>query len=284
MHLNIFVSQQCFCYCSGCYSFSREEKCDHILSTNVILKFLKYAYKSGIKRITLCGGDPLTRSDIIELLSEIKNIGYYISLDTLGTPIVKAIQIKNRKINKINVKLLSKLVDKIGIPIDGSNSEIINYFRNSNKDIFNQQLVICEKLNDYNANICVNVVVNRGNLNDIDGMVNLINELDYIGKWQFFQFVPSGKYGLINRKKIKINDLEFEYYKKNIIKKAKYKENLEFKSIKDRDEKYILIDNSGNAWLYSTQEHSFNRKIIGNIKNKKDWKKICFFVRKEIKL
>ena len=280
MHLNIFVSQQCFSYCSGCYSFSREEKCNKILPTDIILKFLRYAYESGIKSITLCGGDPLTRNDIIGLLSEIKNIGYYISLDTLGTSIVKAIQIKNKKINMINVELLSKLVDKIGIPIDGSNSEIINHFRNSHKDILNQQLRICEKLNNCNANICINVVVNKGNIDDVDGMVNLINKLNYIKKWQFFQFIPSGKYGLMNRKKFEINDLEFEYYKKNIIKKVEYKENIEFKSIKDRDKKYILIDNSGDAWLSSTQEHSFNRKIIGNIKNQKDWKKICFLVKK----
>lgn len=55
MHLNIFVSQKCFLYCKGCYSFSRTEKCGQIVPTKTIVEFLQYAYNKGIDKVTLCG-------------------------------------------------------------------------------------------------------------------------------------------------------------------------------------------------------------------------------------
>ena len=70
MHLNIFVSRKCFLYCKGCYSFSRTEKCEQTVPTDTIVAFLKYAYNKGINKVTLCGGDPLTRKDILDLLKK----------------------------------------------------------------------------------------------------------------------------------------------------------------------------------------------------------------------
>ena len=74
MNLNIFVSNKCFIYCRGCYSYSREEKCNKLLETDKIVDFLKYAYSKGIRKVTLCGGDPLAREDIIYLIKKINKI------------------------------------------------------------------------------------------------------------------------------------------------------------------------------------------------------------------
>ena len=76
MNLNIFVSQRCLISCKGCYSFSRTEKCGQMIPTENIVSFLKYAYNKGQRKVTLCGGDPLTRQDIMNLLKKIKSIGY----------------------------------------------------------------------------------------------------------------------------------------------------------------------------------------------------------------
>jgi hypothetical protein len=50
MNLNIFVSNMCFVYCRGCYSYSREEKCNKLLETDKIIDFLKYAHTKGISK------------------------------------------------------------------------------------------------------------------------------------------------------------------------------------------------------------------------------------------
>lgn len=287
MHLNIFVSQNCFLYCKGCYSFSRIENCNQIVETKKIIDFLKYAYKRGIKKITLCGGDPLTRHDIMSLIKQIKNIGFYISIDTVGTSIIRDIKVNNNVIiKKIGAKNLSKLVDEIGIPIDGSSTEVIKKFRQTKFDILSEQLQICNELMKYNANICINTVVHKENLNDGKLLCNLINKLDYIKKWQLFRFAPMGKYGYLNRKIFEITEDEFEKYKQIILNKCLRKEIVEFKGYESRNNKYIMIDNSGLAWIPEYSQESFDNKledieqrnILGNIKNKSDWEYICNFL------
>lgn len=284
MHLNVFVSQKCFLYCKGCYSISRNEKFDQIIDTENIVEFLKYAYDYGINKVTLCGGDPLTRKDIIELIKQIKDIGFYISLDTVGTSIIRDVKCKdNAIIKKIDTKILSKLVDKIGIPIDGSSNEIIKKFRQTDFDLLSDQLEICDELKKYNANICVNTVVHKENLKDVKLLCGIINKLDYIKKWQLFKYAPMGKCGILNRNLFEITEEEFEKYKQEILKECLRDEIVEFKGFDARNKAYMMIDNSGNAWIPEYSQKLFdnseeileNRKILGNITNLSDWECIC---------
>lgn len=291
MHLNVFVSQRCFLYCKGCYSFSREEKCGQKLSTDKIIEFLKYVYSKGIKKVTLCGGDPLTRLDILELLHKIKKIGFYISLDTVGTSIIKNVERNGCVvIKKIDAKKISKYVDVIGIPLDGSNNEIFKLFRQTSTDIINEQLSICKELHKYGANICINTVVHKGNLEDAYEISKMIKKIDYINKWQIFRFSPLGKYGYKNRKLFENDDKNFFEFKSKVLEIFENDSSkLQFKDFSVRDKSYMLIDNSGNAWIPSFENNNLdcsinnieNRNIIGNITNYKDWDKICSFLIKD---
>ena len=281
MHLNIFVSQRCYTYCKGCYSYSREEKCGQHVPTDKIIDFLKYAHKEGISKVTLCGGDPLTRNDIISLLKKIKSLGYYISLDTLGSSIIKNVKLNSKTYyKKISAKDIANLVDMIGIPIDGSTNEKIKLFRQSNTDIVNEQIEICNELNKYGANICINTVLHKGNLDDIKNLANLIKKMDYIKKWQIFQFLPVGKFASLNRNQFEINDEDFINTKNDISNLFDNKEIVQFKNPEVRDKLYILVDNSGNAWVSSACGFEKDkREIIGNITNPIDWPKITSYLK-----
>lgn len=286
MHLNIFVSQKCFLYCKGCYSFSRTEKCGQIVPTKTIVEFLQYAYNKGIDKVTLCGGDPLTRKDIINLLKQIKNIGYLISLDTVGTSIVKDIVVNDKIIiNRTPAKEIAQLVDTIGIPLDGSTNDIFKLFRQTNLNLLEEQLNICEELHKYGGKICINTVVHKGNLHDAIALSNLIKKLSYIEKWQIFQYAPIGKFGILNREMFEISEEEFNDYKSRILKTFNNKNKVQFKAFKDRNNIYMLVDNSGNAWvpIYDKEQMSINneeRKIIGNITNISDWDNIVYYLKK----
>ena len=253
MHLNLFVSQQCFCLCKGCYSFSREEKCDQFVPTEKLVDFLNFAYAEGVRKVTLCGGDPLTRIDIIDLLEKIKDIGFSISVDTLGTSVIKNIE-KNGQIviKKIDVKKFVKLVDMIGIPIDGSTNQIFKLFRQIKTDIVKNQLDICKELNKFGANICINTVVHKGNLEDSRNLAKLIKKISYINKWQVFQFLPYGRFGSLNRNIFEITEQDFLEFKSAVLDELgdeSYK--VQFKDACVRDNAYMLVDNSGNAWVPS---------------------------------
>lgn len=280
MHLNMFVSQRCFIYCKGCYSHSREEKCGEMLDTDKILNFLRYANKKGIKKITICGGDPLTRPDIIDLLKEIKKIGYYISLDTLGTSILKKIKVNSKiTITQTSAKTLARTVDMIGIPIDGSTNKIFSLFRPTKDEIVNQQMKICNELHKYGADICINTVLHKGNIEDIFEIAKIIKSLDYVKKWQIFEFEPFGKIGKLNKDLFEISESKFLEIKDKLEKEYN-DERIQFKNTKIRNKLYILIDNSGDAYVSSTCNlKRNNRRIIGNIKKEKDWPKIVKYLK-----
>lgn len=282
MHLNIFVSQECFFYCKGCYSYSREEKIGQKVPTNNLIEFLNYIYNNnGINKVTFCGGDPLTRSDIIDLLKKTKEIGFKISLDTIGCTIIDDFK-RNGKViyKKTDVKKLSKYVDNIGIPLDGSNSNIINIFRNANKEILEQQINICKELHKNNANICVNTVVHKGNLDDAKKLADLINKLDFIKHWQLFKFLPSGKFGNLFKELYDITDQQYKLFQEEIYENILNKDiKVEFKDANVRDKLYMLIDNSGNAWVQGFKNKNEIRNIIGNINKKEEWENISKILR-----
>ena len=288
MNVNIFVRNMCFVYCRGCYSYSREEKCNKLLETDKIIDFLKYAHTKGISKVTLCGGDPLTRKDILHLIKEIKNIGMSISIDTLGTPFIRDVKVNNDIINRIAIEEISELVDCVGIPIDGSKNEIIRLFRPTKNDLLNEQISICKKLIDNKVNVCINTVVHKENLTDAKALTEVINKLGNISKWQVFQYAPLGKYGLKNRKFFEISDKQFEEFQADVLSTSIFPEKIEFKKSKNRVNHYLLIDNSGNAWVPGFEkiiadfEGNVNsdRLIIGNICNCNDREKICEYVKK----
>ena len=288
MHLNIFVSQSCFLHCKGCYSFSREEEKGKMIPTDKLLNFLEFAYNVGVNKVTLCGGDPLTREDIIELLEKIKDIGFNISLDTVGSPIIKNV-VNDRKITvkKIDAEKIVNLVDIIGIPIDGSTNEIFRRFRQTKDDIVNEQLEVCKELHKFGANICINTVAHKGNLEDAQGLANLIKKIDYINKWQIFQYMPLGKIGLKNRACFEITDRQFEEFQTVVLEVFDKKiDKVQFKDFNKRKNAYMLIDNSGNAWIpaienlhLSKSSYDLNENtIIGNITNQEDWYRICSYL------
>ncbi len=288
MHLNIFVSQRCFVHCKGCYSFSREEERGKSTSTDKIINFLRFVYSTGCRKVTLCGGDPLSRNDIIDLLDKIKEIGFNISLDTVGTPIIKdVVYDKDTMIKKVNTKRIAELVDVIGIPIDGSTNEVFKRFRQTKVDIVGQQLDICEELHKFGAHICINTVAHKGNLEDAHQLAKLIKKLDYISKWQIFQYEPLGKFGLKNREFFEITDKQFADFQAKILEIFDNDiSRLQFKASHNRKNAYMLIDNSGNAWIPAYENMSlsefsyvFNENvIIGNIANLQDWNKICSYL------
>lgn len=291
MHLNVFASQNCFVRCRGCYSFSREEKKGKYISTDKLIRFLKYAYDEGTKKVTLCGGDPLAREDIIDLIERIKEIGLSISLDTVGSSIIKDVKLgRKTTIKQIDANKIAENIDVVGIPIDGSNNKTFKLFRQTKADLLNEQLAICEKLHQAGANICINTVAHKGNLEDAEELAKLIKSLNYINKWQIFQYEPLGKYGVKNRDSFEITETQFLEFQSDVLKVfGNDSSKVQFKSFNDRKNAYVLIDNSGNAWIPSDKimsdtEFSYDLGkdvIIGNICNPEDWDEICSYLDRD---
>ena len=134
--INLCVAKHCFITCKGCYNrFCNKKE----ISYKKIISFLKYAKLNGLEKVTLSGGDPLTRKDIKKIIKKCNKLNLKINLDTVGLSLTKSriIPSTKEKISKFsNINILKK-VNSIGIPLDGSNNDVISKFRTYNGNLFN---------------------------------------------------------------------------------------------------------------------------------------------------
>lgn len=278
LSINLSVGRSCFVQCTGCYNYFGKNK--ENISTPTILNFLAYAKKMGLQKVTLCGGDPLSRSDIVNLLEQIKGLGFFINLDTVGTPLLgsaRTIFFGRQEVEAINPKTLASLVDLLGIPIDGSTNEVVSVFRSNRQNLLDEQLQILRLLNNNGAKICLNTVVHKQNIHDLINVPQLMRGFDNIVKWQFFQYMPIGPLGYKSREKFLVLDSDFQTFANNMPKHLHaqgFIGDAEFKFRGGRKGNYLLIDSDGLAWAPQfSQGNSWNEKydandnriILGNI-------------------
>lgn len=65
---DIHVTSHCNLNCAGCYSFEEGRNSRHDLSTEDIKKILNNLASSGITTLTILGGEPFVRDDIVEIM------------------------------------------------------------------------------------------------------------------------------------------------------------------------------------------------------------------------
>lgn len=287
LSLNLNLGAGCFVSCPGCYNHFGKS----FVSALVILNFLEFMRSYGISKVTIGGGDPLTYPNILDLLEKIKEQGFTIQLDTVGTPLLdqtRSIFFKRVIVEQLDALRLAKLVDLIGIPLDGPSSAVIRQFRTGRENIFEEQMRILELLTAHGAQICINTVVHRLNIDSLYNLPSLLEQKIKIAKWQFFQFMPIGPLGYKNRQKYKISQDEFETFTRAFTKTAgQLSSKFEFKKAAERKGNYLFIDSDGFVWI---PKISFNeewdkncdetdaRHILGNINQQKDFLRIGEFL------
>lgn len=270
--INLLVSNKCFIQCYGCY-YDRIKKDEiDLLSLNNFLLFVK---SHGVEKVTISGGDPLACESIFEILKTCKKLGLKINFDTVGTPFHKNTHIFNRPNDKISqIKNLSQFkdIEFLGIPLDGSSDIIISKFRNICPGFFNEQLSIIEKLVQNEINICINTILHKKNISDIQNIFNIIKQYPSIKKWQIFQYMPIGILGKLKEQEFSINNKTFQDISKLINSQNNNKNlSITFKNMDERDHNYMLINAIGDAYKVNFDN---TKDIYGNINDKNSWDRI----------
>lgn len=107
--IELSVTYRCQCRCKHCsvsnYISSAVKKDE--LKTKEIENILKQAVKIGVPKIDYFGGEPLLRSDIVELVKIGAKMGLYMSITTNGWLLTKEMAIELRKagISCMNISL-----------------------------------------------------------------------------------------------------------------------------------------------------------------------------------
>lgn len=278
------IGKSCFLVCRGCYNhFSTE----NLIDAGSIINFAKHLKESyGINKITVGGGDPLSRGDIVFILKAIKALGYKVNLDTTGLPFlydVKIIMNGSGTARKVPILDVIENVDVLGLPIDGPSEEINQKFRTGRDAVLSEILNLLNVLEDYKVKICINTVVHKNNFSVLKDIADLISKYKNIVVWQLFQFIPTGPIGYHNYRELLLDDKTYDrsmnILEKYCIKKG-YSFVLEPKSRTRRKNIYLLIDSNGLMWCpetsAGTQEWNLDcdmtskRISWGNIKDLKN--------------
>ncbi len=108
-YLRISITDKCNLKCIYCMPSKRPRyfKEPDILTDKEIVRFVRIAYKQGLRKVRITGGEPLLRKNIIELISSIKDIGIYdLSLTTNGIILSKlARMLKRAGLDRVNISL-----------------------------------------------------------------------------------------------------------------------------------------------------------------------------------
>lgn len=281
------IGKSCFLACRGCYNnFSCEEE----VPKEEVITFVKYLKENhDISKVTVGGGDPLSRKDIVEILKEIKSLGIFINLDTTGLPLLfdtKVIFNGDGIGRKLEVADVINNIDVLGLPIDGANEDINKMFRAGREGFLQEELRLLNILNQYNVNICINTVVHKGNCKQLEEIADLLKQFKNIFKWQLFQFIPTGPIGYKNSDQFVISDSTYERRIRNLqncMVEQGINIKLDPKSRTRRKNIYLLIDSNGDAWCPKTStnkkwevlDDSTDERIVwGNIRKREDWNRI----------
>ncbi|MBQ6546701.1 MAG: radical SAM protein [Bacilli bacterium] len=269
--INLCIAKHCFLNCPGCYNlFSNSKE----ISTDEVIRFVEYAKEKELEKVTLSGGDPLSRSDIETIVQKCIDLDLKVNIDTVGLTLLGAKYICGTKksVPKFkNIELLKK-INNLGIPLDGSNNEIVSTFRHYNKEgnLYKEIIKVLDFCEKNKIKICINTVLHKKNIDDITNIFNTIKKYKCVKSWQVFQFMPIGFYAKKNEDKYAVSIEEFDKVKKALENKRTRIE-MNFKPAIERAYNYMLIDSNGRAYKVDLAN---NITEYGNIRDNKTWDNI----------
>lgn len=169
----LIITHRCNSRCIMCDIWKKykehPEKIVEELGTNEWKKVFQEMRKIGIKSVSVSGGEPFLRDDIMELLKELKKNGFYVSLTTNGLLL------------KDKIDNCFSYLDSITVSIDGSNAALHDSIRNIK--VFNRAVEGIKKVKELNkggvhqVNICISSTIFNKNVRDLENIIPLVERL-----------------------------------------------------------------------------------------------------------
>lgn len=203
------VTTECMMKCVHCYNNSGMNIYDSKELTNSeILEVAHQIVELNPYTVCICGGEPLCRSNLLNILdvlsSEIKCISMVSNGFLMTDEIAKSLKERN--------------VKQIQISLDG-----IDYYQHDNfrgvKGAFRKAVEAIEILKDNKFNpIATSFVPNKLNYQTIDKYIDLCVLLG-VDLVRIMPFIPSGRGKSIGNK-LRLNDCEYFYFLRKMLKKS----------------------------------------------------------------
>jgi len=255
--LNLAIAKGCFVSCPGCYSYFGRNEPDLARLLESVSRFVDM----GVQNVTLSGGDPLTVTDILSFLKDLRRIGVRsIKLDTVGTGLVDETVLPHPSLTSKDwptLPALLKRVDFLGIPLDGWSNRSVSLFRTGRTHLYQETTALLDAIDDLVPEpiVVVNTVAHAMNLDGLPLVWTEILRHSSICHWNVFQYSPTDQTTLKVNETYSISDKKFaaaqEVWQSHMSRETESAHGItvEFKSVRSRLGQYLLINSDGSVWI-----------------------------------
>ncbi|MDD2364845.1 MAG: GeoRSP system radical SAM/SPASM protein [Desulfuromonadaceae bacterium] len=199
--INWAINNNCNFACSHCYS--REDTHDD-LSRDVLLACLEKVAKAGVFSINFGGGEPLLRSDLLEISAFSSSLGLKVSMNSNGWFIDENMAVSLKKAG----------FTKVGISIDSHIPEVHDKFRGV-PGSHARALAALMHLKAAGINTSISTVICRINSETIDELVAMALAAG-VSQLNFHNFKCSGL-GMSNKDELDLTPDEWKVFYKDAI-------------------------------------------------------------------
>lgn len=244
------ISSQCQLQCFFCYAIQEKPS----LRIRQCTKIIDNIVNSGSVAVIFSGGEPFydqkEAAKVVKIVNLCKQRGLYTALDTNAIELVR---------DKKLLGELDDILDRIGLPLDGSSSGTHDILR-GRVGHFDEIIETLNYLESSRIKIKINTVITRANTSEICKIGNLL-EGRQVSLWSLYQFCPIGK-GAAYQDLYNIEEREFNKIVGDIL--VKYPRiKVEPVTYSMRKGTYFAITSSGD--VYTTPSNGRGKHIrLGN--------------------
>jgi PqqA peptide cyclase len=155
------LTHRCPLHCVYCSNPLELQNRANELTTETWTRVFQEAAQAGVLQVDLTGGEPLTRTDILELVRAARTAGLYVNLITSGLPLDEARL----------AKLIEAGLDHLQLSFQGAREVTANEISGSKAHV--QKLRVLEWLKQVHVAVTLNFVIHRSNIDHIEEMLAL---------------------------------------------------------------------------------------------------------------
>jgi PqqA peptide cyclase len=155
------LTHRCPLHCVYCSNPLELQNRANELTTETWSRVFKEAAELGVLQADLTGGEPLARTDVLELVRAARNAGLYVNLITSGMPLDEARL----------AKLIEAGLDHLQLSFQGATEEIAAEISGTKSHA--QKLRVLDWLKRVRVAVTLNFVIHRNNIDQIEQMLAL---------------------------------------------------------------------------------------------------------------
>jgi radical SAM protein len=176
------TTQACDLACKHCRACAVPHRDPLELSTDEAKRLIDDICRFGRPLFVLTGGDPLKRSDTVEVVRYGVNAGLRVALTPSGTPLMTP---------QVLQELHDAGLSRLAVSLDGATAEQHDGFRGV-AGSFDWTIRMLEAARSLGLSTQINTTISRHNVHDLENLIALMAKLD-IALWSVFFIVPVGR-------------------------------------------------------------------------------------------